>query len=218
MARSKTHRGQGPGGGENRMGGRPCEKPSNHESASPPADASRSFRPAERSRPRQRAERVRGHVQLAQLSQTAPERRPQSSRPPAPSRKRSAHCADRTMRLNASHGMPKSHRSKSMTCKRPPRARYAHCRVRLRRAETPAAVRAAARGPSRRSHGICVARTVLIDRLLCTAFSSRPAPFKGWQSVSRSCPHPCRAREAARPAPTKRPARSRKAQRPTAVR
>jgi len=161
---------------------------------------------------------VRGHVQLAQLSQTAPERRPQSSRPPAPSRKRSAHCADRTMRLNASHGMPKSHRSKSMTCKRPPRARYAHCRCGLRRAETPAAVRAAARGPSRRSHGICVARTVLIDRLLCTAFSSRPAPFKGWQSVSRSCPHPCRAREAARPAPTKRPARSRKAQRPTAVR
>lgn len=60
------------------------------------------------------------------------------------------------------------------------RTRYAHCRCGRRRAETPAAVRAAARGPFRRSHGICAAQTVLIDRLLCTAFSSRPAPFKGW--------------------------------------
>lgn len=218
MARSKTHRGQGPGGGENRMGDVPTKNHRTTRALHRPADASRSFRPAERSRPRQRAERVRGHVQLAQLSQTAPERRPQSSRPPAPSRKRSAHCADRTMRLNASHGMPKSHRSKSMTCKRPPRARYAHCRCGLRRAETPAAVRAAARGrPAGRTVFASPERSLSTD-FLCTAFSSRPAPFKGWQSVSRSCPHPCRAREAARPAPTKRPARSRKAQRPTAVR
>ena len=167
MARSKTHRGQA---AAKTTWGRPRKKRRTARALHRPAAASCRLRPAERSRPRQRAERVRGHVQLEQLSKTAPERRPQSNRP-----LRRPDDAVECLPRDAEIASVEADDVQAAV-----RTRYAHCRCGRRRAETPAAVRAAARGPFRRSHGICAAQTVLIDRLLCTAFSSRPAPFKGW--------------------------------------